>query len=75
LGKVTTARRKAGPVVVVSYRVDSAPDPVTGKVLREDVERYEFWRAGTEAILTLSAPVGSDNVDPWRRVTDSFAWK
>jgi hypothetical protein len=24
--------------------------------------------------LTLSAPVGSDNVDPWRTVTDSFRW-
>jgi hypothetical protein len=41
----------------------------------EAVERYEFWRAGHEVVLTLSAPVGSDNVDPWRKVTDSFAWR
>jgi len=25
-------------------------------------------------VLTLSGPVGADNVDPWRIVTDSLAW-
>jgi len=48
---------------------------VTGKVVRDDVERYEFWRGGTEAVLTLSGAAGSDNVDPWRLVTDSFTWR
>ncbi|MDT4904221.1 MAG: hypothetical protein QOH52_2237, partial [Pseudonocardiales bacterium] len=38
------------------------------------VERYEFWKNGNEVVLTLAAPVGADNVDPWRKVTDSFAW-
>jgi hypothetical protein len=75
LGKVTTVTRRAGPAVLVTYRADSAPDPVTGKVVRDDVERYELWRSGTEAVLTLSGPAGSDNVDPWRMVTDSFAWR
>ena len=55
--------------------VDAPADPVTGKVVHDAVERYEFWRAGTEAILTLSGPVGADNVDPWRIVTDSFRWR
>jgi hypothetical protein len=73
-GAVTTATRKAGPVILVTYKADSAPDPVTGKVVHDDVERYAFWRGGTEAIVTLSSPQGSDNVDPWRTVTDSFAW-
>ncbi len=74
-GKVTSvARRKAGPAVLVTYRADAAPDPVTGKVVHDDVERYYFWKSGTEAILTLSGPAGSDNVDPWRTVTDSFSW-
>ncbi|MDT4974331.1 MAG: hypothetical protein QOG98_89, partial [Pseudonocardiales bacterium] len=58
----------------LTYRADSAPNPVTNKVAVEAVERYEFWRNGTEVVLTLSAPVGSDNVDPWLKVTDSFAW-
>jgi hypothetical protein len=47
---------------------------VTGKVVLQDVERYVFWQAGTRATITLSSPKGSDNVDPWRKVTNSFGW-
>jgi hypothetical protein len=47
---------------------------VTGKVFREDVYRYMFFHAGTELDVVLSGPTGSDNVDPWRIVTDSVAW-
>jgi hypothetical protein len=73
-GTVTTVARTAGTAITITYRADSAPNPVTGKVVVEAVERYEFWRNGTEVVLTLAAPVGSDNVDPWRKVTDSFGW-
>jgi hypothetical protein len=66
--------RAAGPAVHITYKADAAPDPVTGKVVHDDVERYEFWLAGSEAVITLSSPQGSDNVDPWRVVTDSFSW-
>jgi hypothetical protein len=71
---VTMVTRRAGPAVLIRYRADAPPDPTTGKVVHDDVERYEFWRAGTEAILTLSSPQGADNVDPWRTITDSFTW-
>lgn len=74
-GQVTAVTRKVGAGVLVTYQTDAPGDPVTGKVVRQDVERYEFWRNGTEAILTLSSAAGSDNVDPWRTVTDSFAWR
>jgi hypothetical protein len=74
-GKVQSVQRKAGTAILITYRTDSAPNPVTGKVAVEAVERYEFWRNGTEVVLTLSAPVGSDNVDPWRKITDSFSWR
>ena len=73
--RVTAVTRKAGQAVLITYRADSNPDAVTGKVRRLDVERYEFWRNGTQVILTLSAPQGADNVDPWRIVTDSFGWR
>ena len=72
--KVSTVARRSGPAVLITYRADGAPDPVTGKVVRDDVEQYQFWKAGTEAVITLSSPQGSDNVDPWRTVTDSFTW-
>jgi hypothetical protein len=74
-GQVTTVRRHAGTAVLIAYQVSSAPDPVTGKVVRDAVERYEFWRNGTEAIVVLSGPATADNRDPWRTITDSFQWR
>ena len=74
-GTVTQVRRTGGGVVLVTYKADAPADPVTGKVVHDAVERYEFWRDGTEAILTLAGPVGADNVDPWRIVSDSFRWR
>ena len=75
LGKVTTVTRHAGQAVLLTYQGDSAPDPVTGKVVRDAFERYAFYDKGREVDLTLSGPVGADNVDPWRTVTDSFGWQ
>jgi len=74
-GNVTQVRRAAGAALLLTYKADAPADPVTGKVVHDAVERYEFWRGGTEAILTLAGPVGADNVDPWRIVTDSFRWR
>ncbi|MER6452609.1 hypothetical protein ABT270_08200 [Streptomyces sp900105245] len=73
--KVSQVTRKAGPVVLLTYQGDSAKDPVTGKVVRDAFERYAFYRQGHEVNLTLSGPVNADNVDPWRIVSDSFAWR
>jgi len=73
--KVTATVRKAGPVILLTYQAEGEPDSVTGKVVNLDVERYEYWHNGTEAVVTLSSAAGSDNVDPWRTVTDSFTWK
>ncbi|MFE0523209.1 hypothetical protein [Streptomyces sp. NPDC058954] len=73
--KVSEVTRHAGRVVLLTYQGDSAKDPVTGKVVRDAFERYAFHRAGHEVDLTLSGPVNADNVDPWRMVSDSFAWR
>jgi hypothetical protein len=71
---VTTVGRKAGQAVRITYRADSAPDPVTGKTIADAVERYEFWHSGQEVALTLSGPTGADNVDPWKLVSDALQW-
>ena len=71
---VSTVSRPAGTAVLIRYSADSQPDPVTGKVFRDAVERYEFYRNGTEAVVILAGPAGADNVDPWRTVTNSFRW-
>lgn len=72
--KVTSVTRPAGPSILLTYRAMSPPNAVTGKTVTNDVERYEFWRSGKLVVMTLQAPKGSDNVDPWKIVTDSFTW-
>jgi hypothetical protein len=74
LRTVQSITRKGGTAVLITYQADSRVDPVTGKVVPDAFERYEFFRAGTEAIVTLSGPIKADNVDPWRTVSDSFRW-
>ncbi|MFJ9034321.1 hypothetical protein ACIRQP_38905 [Streptomyces sp. NPDC102274] len=74
VGKVSTVSRQGGSAVLATYRADSAADQVTGKTVRQDVERYVFWQKSEQVVLTLSGAVGADNVDPWRTVTDSFRW-
>lgn len=73
-GKVSAVQRKGGTAVLVTYLGNSAPDPVTNKLVRDAFERYAFWKDGREAVLTLSGPKGADNVDPWKIVSDSLRW-
>jgi len=68
------ARRAAGLAVLLSYERTSDPNAVTGKRVVIEVEQYRFWRNGVTAIVTLSGAKGADNVDPWKTVTDGFAW-
>jgi hypothetical protein len=72
-GKVSADTRTAGPVVVITYGAAAPPDPVTGKTVAQDVQRYLYWRGGHELVLTLSAPTGTDTVDAWRTITDSVS--
>jgi hypothetical protein len=72
---VTAVTLPAGPAVLLEYRVNSAPNAVTGKQYRLDVQRYTIFRNGTRADVSLISPVGADNVDPWRIVSRSLAWK
>ncbi|GAA3649833.1 hypothetical protein GCM10022237_06960 [Nocardioides ginsengisoli] len=74
LQRVSSIHRQGGTAVLVTYLLDSTPNQVTGKVVRDAAERYEFWHAGQEAVLTLTGPKGADNVDPWRLVSDSLRW-
>ena len=73
-GSVSIVNRKAGEAILATYQIDSAPNAVTGKSIRVAVERYEFWKNGTSVAVTLIGAVGADNVDPWKIVSNSFAW-
>ncbi len=72
LQSIGTVSRPAGPAVIIKYVGYSQPDPVTGKFGVLAFERYEFSHRGHEVSLVLSSPLGSDNVDPWRKVTTSL---
>jgi hypothetical protein len=74
-GTVTAVRRSAGQVMLITYHGSSPPNSVNGKTQTDAFERYEYWHAGQESILTLSGPVGADNIDVWRTITDSLRWQ
>jgi hypothetical protein len=74
-GPVSAVPRTAGQVMLITYQGTAPQNPVTGKTGTDAIERYEFWRDGREVVLTLSGPVGADNVDPWRTITDSLQWR
>jgi hypothetical protein len=67
-----TASGKPGVKTTLSRR--SAPDPVTGKRLPLTIDRYEFPGGGKVAVLELVTPVGVDNVDAYRTISESFKW-
>ena len=75
LKAVRSVSLAGGPAVELIYQVNSAPNPVTGREYRLVIERFEFYRKGHGAVLSLSSAVGSDNVDPWRIVSQSFRWR
>jgi hypothetical protein len=75
LGSVASTTLPAGPAVLTTYQANSEPNAVTGKQYRLDVQRYSLYQHGTEVVIGLRSPVGADNVDPWRVVTQSFMWR
>jgi hypothetical protein len=75
LESVRAVTLHGGPAIEIIYRVNSRPNAVTGRQYRLVIERFEFFKNGRSAVLSLSSAVGSDNVDPWRVVSGSFRWR
>lgn len=73
LVSVDTATLPAGPTVKVVYRRNSAPDPVTGRQVRDEVEEYLVGTGSSGLRLALSGPVGADNVDAYATISQSLA--
>ena len=72
---VSDVKLPAGNAVVIKYTSNSEPNAVTNRKVRLENETYLFFRNGQEAMLTLWAPQGADNVDQWQRMAKSFRWK
>ena len=64
-----------GNAILVDYTSNSEPDAVTGKQVRLENNAFIFYNNGKLATLTLWAPVGADNVDQWKRMSESFRWR
>lgn len=64
-----------GRGVRVIYRRNSAPDPVTGRQVRDEVESYLIASGTRHVRLDLFGPVGADNVDAYRTISTSLAFR
>ncbi len=73
-GAEQTVKLKSGAAIKLTYRTQSAPNPVTGKQVTLTVDRYVLAHAGHVATVDLGTPVGVDNVDAYRRMIESFKW-
>jgi hypothetical protein len=71
---VSEANLTGGKAVVIKYTSNSEPNAVTNKQVRLENVTYVFYRNGTEAMLTMWAPLGADNVDQWNLMANSFRW-
>lgn len=74
-GRVRTLKLGGGMAVELTFTSVGPPDPVTGKRLTITTDRYELGSKGRVATLDLSTPVGVDNVDAFRLISDSFRWR
>ena len=72
---VKDVKLKSGPAVLISYASNSDPNAVTNRQIRVEHDRYLLFRNGTLITLDLSAPLGADNVDQWRLMSNSFQWQ
>jgi PsbP len=63
------------PVIKVTYTKQGPPDPVTGKRLTIIVDRYVYYSNRKVAVLDLATPVGVDNVDAYKMISESFKWQ
>jgi hypothetical protein len=74
VSKVSEVTLPAGKAILVRYTSNSDPNVVTNKQARLENVTYIFYRNGKEAMLTMWAPLGADNVDQWKLMADSFRW-
>lgn len=63
-----------GPAMLIAYSSNSEPNAVTGKQLRLENNRCLIHRGAKLAAVNLSAPLGADNVDQWKLISNSFRW-
>jgi hypothetical protein len=61
--------------VKVTYTTEGGKSPVTGQRPKITVDRYVYSKGGKVATVDLANPVGVDNVDAYRMISESFRWR
>jgi len=61
-------------VVKVTYSTQGQKSPLTGQRPKISVDRYVYSKGGKVATVDLATPVGVDNVDAYRMISESFRW-
>ncbi len=69
---ITAVTVPGGKGVRIVFRRNSDPDPVTGKAYRDEVQEYLVFSAGRLVQMDLFGPVGADNVDAYRTMSQSL---
>ena len=72
LRSVSSVTLAGGPAVLIVFRRNSDPDPVTGRQYRDEVREFLLWHSGREVRFDLFGPVGADNVDAYRTMSNSL---
>jgi hypothetical protein len=72
LRSVSSVTLPGGPAVLIVFRRNSDPDPVTGRQYRDEVREFLLWHGGREIRFDLFGPVGADNVDAYRTMSNSL---
>jgi hypothetical protein len=72
LRNISAVKLPAGTGVRLVFRRNSEADAVTGKVYRDEVEEYDVLHGGKLVRMDLYGPVGADNVDAYRTMSQSL---
>src|SRR3954452_7812834 len=73
-GTPQTATVGPNQAIKVTYTTQGTKSPVTGQRPKITVDRYVFFKNGKVAVVDLANPVGVDNVDAFRMISESFRW-
>src|SRR3954471_7883586 len=75
IGSVKAVKLPAGNAIRINYSSNSEPNAVSSKQVRLENQRFLFFKDGKLVALELYAPLGADNVDQWKLMSESFRWK
>lgn len=75
IDSVKAVKLPAGNAIRIVYSSNSSPNEVTNKQVRLENQRFLYFKDGKLVALEFYAPLGADNVDQWKLMSESFRWR